>query len=99
MYLQHHRTAAATFVTSAQFARMWAVLWPTTALVAAMFPLGWYGPSGAYLAWMMRRHGSYGWPRALVTAIVFVAAFYVVFEVGFSVPLHKGTVFEMLGLA
>lgn len=96
LFLQHRRSAADTFVTAAQFARAWSVFWPAAVLVAAMYPFGWYVPSGAYLAWMMRSHGGYGWPRAISTAALFIAAFYIVFELGFNVPLAKGPVFEGL---
>ena len=80
----------AEFVTREELGRSLSVFWPTAALVVAMFPLGCYLPSGVYLAWMMRRHGGYGWLRAAAYGAAVMVAFFLVFDLWFRVPLAKG---------
>ena len=87
-----------TFVTREELRRSLSVFWPTTALVIAMFPLGCYIPSGAYLAWMMRRHGGHGWLLSIVYGAVVMTAFFLIFDLWFRVPLAKGPVEAALGL-
>jgi hypothetical protein len=98
--LQNLRTtASAPFVTRDEFRRALSVFAPTAVLVTAMYAdLGCYVPSAAYLAWMMRRHGGYGWARAAAWGIAVMAVFFLVFDVWFRVPLDKGPVEAMLGL-
>jgi hypothetical protein len=86
------------FLTSAQRRRVLSVFWPTLALVAAMFPLGCYLPSAAYLSWMMRRHGGYSWLVSAASAIAITVVFYAVFDLWFRVPLAKGPLEAALGL-
>ena len=86
------------FVTREELRRSLSVFWPTTALVIAMFPLGCYIPSGAYLAWMMRRHGGHGWLLSIVYGAVVMTAFFLIFDLWFRVPLAKGPVEAALGL-
>ena len=95
---QRRRETPVSFVTAEQFARSWSVFWPTTVLVAAMFPLGFYVPVSVYLAWMMRRHGGYAWPRSILSSLAVTAAFFVVFDVWFRVPLARGILGSALGL-
>ncbi len=86
------------FVTREQLRHSVHVFWPMALLVIAMFPLGCYVPSAAYLAWMTRRHGRYRWPAAMAFGVGVMAAFFVVFDVWFRVPLAKGPVERALGL-
>ena len=90
--------AATIFVTREELARSLSVFVPTVALVVAMFPLGCYVPSAAYLAWMMRRHGGRGWLPSAAYGIAVMAAFFLIFDVWFRVPLAKGPVEAALGL-
>ena len=78
------------FVTRDELRRSLSVFWPTAALVVAMFPLGCYLPSGVYLVWMMRRHGGHGWLLSAAYGAAVIAAFFLVFDVWFRVPLAKG---------
>jgi hypothetical protein len=82
--------AIEAFVTREELRRSLSVFWPTAVLVAAMFPLGCYVPSGAYLAWMMRRHGGHGWLLSIVYGVAVTIAFFLIFDVWFRVPLAKG---------
>ena len=88
----------AVFVGAAEFRRMISVFVPTAALAAAMPILGCYVPMVVYLAFMMRVHGRYGWLRTAVTSIAIAAAFYLVFELWFLVPLAKGPLEEAFGI-
>jgi hypothetical protein len=78
------------FVTREAAGRSLSVLWPTIALAAAMFPLGCYVPSAVYLTWMMRRHGGYRWLSSAAYGVATAAAFFLVFDLWFRVPLAKG---------
>ena len=88
----------ATFVTREELGRSLSVFWPTAALVVAMYPLGCYVPSLGYLAWMMRRHGGYHWGKSVAFATAVTVAFFLIFELWFSVPLAKGPLEAALGL-
>ena len=86
------------FVTREELGRSLSVFWPTAALVVAMYPLGCYVPSLVYLAWMMRRHGGYHWGKSVAFAAAVMVAFFLIFELWFSVPLAKGPLEAALGL-
>lgn len=97
--VQHARSPVLDrFVTREQLRRTFSVFWPTAGLVAAMFALGCYVPSAAYLAWMMRRHGTYGWARAVLSGLAVMTVFFLVFDVWFRVPLAKGPIESALGV-
>ena len=86
------------FVTREELGRSLSVLGPTIALVAAMIPLGCYVPSAVYLAWMMRRHGGYGWLPSAAYGVAIAVAFFLVFDLWFGVPLAKGPIEAALGV-
>ena len=88
--LESHASGPVIFVTREEFQRTLSVFWPTAALVAAMFLLGAYLPSAVYLAWMMRRHGGRGWLVSAAYGAAVMAAFYLIFDVWFRVPLARG---------
>jgi hypothetical protein len=92
------RGDAATFVGREEFGRVLTMFLPTAALAAAMPWLGCYVPTALYLGWMMRRHGRYGWGRTIVGSLAVTAAFYVVFDLWFLVPLAKGPVERAFGI-
>jgi hypothetical protein len=92
------QTPPAVFATRDEWSRTLGVLRPTTVLVGAMLVLGVYVPSGAYLAWMMRRHGGYAWATSLAFGGAAIAAFFLVFELWFRVPLAKGPIEATLGI-
>ena len=89
---------AISFVTREELHRSLSVFWPTAALVAAMFPLGCYLPSGVYLTWMMRRHGGHGWLLSAAYGTAVMVAFFLVFDLWFRVPLAKGPLEAVFGL-
>jgi hypothetical protein len=87
------------FASREQALRSLAIFVPTIVLVLAMAWGGTYLPSALYLFFMARRHGGFGWPKAAAVALAAVAALYLLFEVWFLVPLHKGPLEAWLGLA
>ena len=91
-------TTGEVFVTRDEIRRSLRVFLPTAALVAGMFALGCYVPSSLYLTWMMRRHGGYGWVPSAACGVAVMAAFFVVFDVWFGVPLAKGPVEAAFGI-
>ncbi|MFK8254151.1 tripartite tricarboxylate transporter TctB family protein [Ancylobacter terrae] len=86
------------FVTGEELRSSLAVFVPTAVLVAAMPWLGCYVTSFAYLVFMMRRHGEFGWPRALLLSGAVMTVFFLVFEIWFRVPLAKGPIENALGI-
>ena len=99
LWLQNRRAdPSAAFVSGLELRRSLSVFWPTATLVAGMFALGCYVPSAVYLAWMMRRHGGYGWFASAAGGVAVMAAFFLVFDVWFRVPLAKGPIEAALGL-
>jgi hypothetical protein len=88
----------AVFATSQDLRRTLSVFWPTAALAGGTIVLGSYVPSGLFLAWMMRRHGGYGWLSSAAFGAVAVSVFYAIFDLWFRVPLAKGPLEAALGL-
>jgi hypothetical protein len=87
------------FAERGQLRMVLAVLLPMVLYVAVMAWLGLYLPSALLIAWFMARHGGH---RPLVTTLVSLGvplAFYVVFERWFLVPLPKGPLEALLGVA
>ena len=54
--------------------------------------IGWNeaGPGSGYLGWMMRRHGGHGWLMSAVYGAAVMAAFFLIVDVWFRVPLARG---------
>jgi len=88
----------AVFATRPDLRRTLGVALPTAALVGGTMVLGSYVASGLFLAFMMRRHGGYGWLPAAALGAVSIAVFYTVFDLWFRVPLAKGPLEAALGL-
>jgi hypothetical protein len=99
LIVQHLRVRAdAVFATRSDLRRTLGVVLPTAALAAGTMVLGSYVASGLFLAFMMRRHGGYGWLPAAALGAASIAAFYAVFDLWFRVPLAKGPLEAALGL-
>lgn len=86
------------FATREQAMRSLAIFVPTVLLVLAMAWGGTYLPTAVYLLFMARRHGSFSWAKAGAVALGAVVALYLLFEMWFQVPLHKGPLEAWLGL-
>jgi putative tricarboxylic transport membrane protein len=94
--LRHHGPGEA-FVTRDQFRRVLQVLVPTIAFVALVQVLGLYVASFILVAGFMRVIGKIAVWKSLVTAFVFVAAMFWIFDVAFNVIMPKGPLEAALG--
>ncbi len=90
--------AGEIFATGEQLQRSLSLFVPTVAMAVAMAFLGVYLTAAVYLAYMARRHGGLGWPRAVALGGVTTVLFFLIFELWFGVPLAKGPVEHWLGL-
>jgi putative tricarboxylic transport membrane protein len=86
-----------TFVTRAQLRRVMAVFVPTLLFVVCVEYLGIYVGSFLLTAGFMRMVGKIAWWKSLLTAIIFTALMFVVFDVAFDVIMPKGPLERALG--
>ena len=84
------RRGAEVFVTRAQFRRVLQVFVPTLLFCVAMQWLGLYVASFLLVSGFMAVIGKIAWWKSLLTAFVFVALMFVVFDVAFDVIMPKG---------
>ncbi len=85
------------FVKREQLAPVMKVLWPATAMVILITPLGLYVASAIYLAFYMRWVGRHGWLAVTLCATGVPVLTFVVFELWFLVPMPKGPLEAWLG--
>jgi hypothetical protein len=88
-----------TFVEVGQLKLVLAVLVPTIVYVVLVGWLGIYVASALYVALFMRWLGKYPWWLVALVSIGNSVAFFLIFEVWFLVPLPKGPLEVLLGLA
>ena len=86
------------FATREELGRVFDVLLPTAVYVVAIFLLGIYLSSAAFIGWFMVRHGRFRAAITLPVAIGVPLLFFMLFERWFLVPLPKGPIEQMLGL-
>jgi hypothetical protein len=84
------------FVDREQLGRVMSVLLPAIAYVLAVWFVGLYVASALYIALFMIILGKYSRLKSVLVAVIVNAAFFVMFEIWFKVPLYKGTL-EPLG--
>jgi putative tricarboxylic transport membrane protein len=89
--------AAETFVTRAQLRRVMQVFVPTLLFCLAVQFLGLYVASFALIAGFMRMVGRISLWKSLLTAFVFTAIMFAVFDVAFDVIMPKGPLERALG--
>lgn len=89
--------AAETFVTRAQLRRVMQVFVPTLLFCLAVQFLGLYVASFALIAGFMRMVGRIALWKSLLTAFIFTAIMFVVFDVAFDVIMPKGPLERALG--
>ncbi|MBA2690289.1 MAG: tripartite tricarboxylate transporter TctB family protein [Burkholderiales bacterium] len=80
------------FVDREKLKRVLAVLVPALVYVAAIQLIGVYVASTAYIALFMVMLGKYSWVKSVAAAFIVNAAFFLMFEVWFKVPLYKGKI-------
>lgn len=89
------------FVSWGQLRMVLVVMVPYTVYVALIsnpvYSLGIYEASVIFIAAFMRVLGKYTWPKIAAVSIGTMAAFFLMFEVWFKVPLPKGPIEALLG--
>jgi hypothetical protein len=93
------REANKTFVEVDQLKLVLAVLVPTAIYAAAVTWLGIFVSSALFIAFFMRWLGKYAWWKVALVSVGAVVAFYLVFVAWFQVPLPKGPLEVLLGIA
>lgn len=94
-----------SFVSTAALKMVFSVLLPTIVYVLFIggigpIPgLGIYLPSVIFIAAFMMWLGKYKWPMSLAVSVGVVIVFFLMFEIWFKVPLPKGPLETVLGLA
>jgi hypothetical protein len=96
--LRNPAFAAESFVSREALKKILTVLVPTTVYVALIAYLGFYLASTLYIAYFMWHLGKYSWIKIAPVAIGVSAAFFLIFEIWFAVPLPKGPLEAALGL-
>jgi hypothetical protein len=96
--LRNSALAAESFVSREELKKILTVLVPTIVYVGLIAYLGFYVASTVYIAYFMWHLGKYPWIKILPVAIGVNVAFFLIFEIWFSVPLPKGPLEAALGL-
>jgi hypothetical protein len=86
------------FLTGDQGRRVVGFFVPMLVYALVSIVLGLYVGSILYIAYVSWRHGGYHPVKAIAGGILFALLLYVVFEIAFQTPLHKGPLEEMLGI-
>jgi len=96
------RTGAAggkTFVQVGQLKLVLSVLVPTAIYAGLVTWIGIYVASVLFIAFFMRWLGRYVWWKVAAVSVGAAVVFYLIFEVWFLVPLPKGPLESLLGIA
>jgi hypothetical protein len=88
-----------TFVETGQLKLVLAVLVPTAIYAALVAWIGIFVASALFIAFFMRWLGKYAWWKVVLVSLGSVAAFYLIFDTWFKVPLPKGPLEVLLGIA
>jgi len=96
--LRNSALAAESFVSRDGLKKILTVLVPTVVYVAVIAYLGFYVASTLYIAYFMWYLGKYAWIKIAPVSIGVSVAFFLIFEIWFSVPLPKGPLEAALGL-
>lgn len=83
------------FVDRESLGRVLSVLLPAAVYVGAIQLIGIYVASAVYIALFMIILGKYSWLKSVTIALAVNTVFFMMFEVWFKVPLHKGA-YDML---
>src|SRR5262245_24412780 len=87
------------FVGVEQLKLVLAVLIPSTVYVALVAWVGIYVASAIFIAFFMRWLGKYAWWKVAAVSIGNSVVFFLIFESWFKVPLPKGPLENLLGIA
>ena len=93
-----HRGSGEIFIDAARFKVVLGFLVPLVAFAAVATFLGLYIGTALYIAGAMIFQGRYKWWVGLASGIGVALFFFVIFEIGFKVPLLKGPVEAYFGI-
>ena len=88
-----------TFVEVGQLKLVLTVLIPTAIYAFLVTWIGIYASSVLFIGFFMRWLGRYPWWKVAAVSVGTVIVFYLVFEIWFKVPLPKGPLEGLLGIA
>jgi hypothetical protein len=87
-----------SFVSRGELKKVLTVLVPSIVYVGLVAYLGFYVASTLFIAYFMRQLGKYSWIMVVLISVGVNVAFFLTFEIWFSVPLPKGPLEAALGL-
>ena len=87
------------FVLAGQLKMVLTVLVPAAIYAGAIGWIGIYVSSIVFIAFFMRWLGKYPWWKAAAVSIGNSVVFFVIFEMWFKIPLPKGPLENLLGIA
>ena len=93
-----HRGSGEIFVDRARFKAVFGFLVPLVAFAGVATVLGLYVGTALYIAGTMVFQGRYKWWIGLAAGLGVSLFFFVIFEIGFKVPLLKGPVEAFFGI-
>ncbi|TPJ52516.1 tripartite tricarboxylate transporter TctB family protein [Mesorhizobium sp. B2-6-4] len=96
--VKRHRKLGETLLDARRIKSVASFLLPLVAYAAVSSFLGLYVGTALYIACAMHFQGKYKWWIALPSGLAVAAFFFVVFEMGFKVPLLKGPVEAWFGI-
>lgn len=94
--LKHH--AHETFLDAERFRLVASFFLPIVGFAILSVLLGLYVGTVVYIAGAMMFQGKYSFVRSLGSALAIALAFYLIFEIGFQVPLLKGPIEAWFGI-
>jgi putative tricarboxylic transport membrane protein len=92
-------TAQRSFVGVKALKLILSMLAPTVVYVALIGWIGFYVSSMVFIGFFMLWLGKYSWPRSVSVSAAVIVCIFLMFEVWFRVPLPKGPLENLLGLA
>jgi len=96
--IRNRALAEESFVSRGELKKILVVLVPSIVYVAVIAYLGFYVSSILFIAYFMRSLGKYSWLMVVSVPVGVIVAFFLTFEIWFSVPLPKGPLEAALGL-
>lgn len=93
-----HRGSGEIFIDMVRFKVVLGFLVPLVAFTVISVFLGLYVGTALYIAGTMIFQGRYKWWAGLSAGVAVSLIFFVIFEIGFKVPLLKGPVEAFLGI-
>src|SRR5690242_14404934 len=96
--IRNRALAEESFVLRSELGKILVVLIPSIIYAGTIVYLGFYVASVLFIAYFMRRLGKYSWFMVVPVSVGVIVAFFLTFEIWFSVPLPKGPLETALGL-